>query len=181
MSSLRLKFALGHSSIKTCSHELGVPMKTKKNQKKKISKSRHLKNSVICQKLQLRQVFVKNDEEKFQVYILKIFLSNIFLITKASTMTLSFPKILISIIRQILKISSGPTTGRPFKVQSIFESCTLFFRKLPVVPYKHPFSDKFSKPCTLWRPLFRNAIFFFRKIALSRFLTIFSPIIFTEV
>ena len=76
MSSLRSKFALGRSSIKTCSHELVVPIKTKKKSKKKISKSRHLKNSVICQKLQLGQVFVKNDEESFQVYFLKNFLSN---------------------------------------------------------------------------------------------------------
>lgn len=51
----------------------------------------------------------KTTRNFFQVYILKTFLSNIFLIAKASTMTLSFPNILISNIRQISKISSYPT------------------------------------------------------------------------
>ena len=36
-----------------------------------------------------------------------------------------------------------------YKVQPIFERCTLFFRKFTVVPYKDPFSEKFSEPCTL--------------------------------
>ena len=32
---------------------------------------------------------------------------------------------------------------RRYKVQPIFERCTLFFRKFTDLPYKHPFSEKF--------------------------------------
>ena len=46
-----------------------------------------------------------------------------------------------------------------YKVQPIFEPCTLYFGKFAVVPYKHSFSERFSGPRTLLTPLFRKPDF----------------------
>ena len=46
-----------------------------------------------------------------------------------------------------------------YKVQPKFGRCTLFFRSFTVVPYRRALSEKFSKPCTLKTPLFRNEKF----------------------
>ena len=53
--------------------------------------------------------------------------------------------------QNIRKNKNRTGEGR-YKVQPIFERCTLFFRKFIVVPYNlplYPFSEKFSGPCTL--------------------------------
>ena len=52
------------------------------------------------------------------------------------------------------------------KVQPIFERCTLFFRKFPIVPPRHPFPKIFG-PCTLKTPLFRNSIFWKNRIMMA--------------
>ena len=63
-------------------------------------------------------------------------------------------------IRRFLIIVAKIFTGDGrYKVQPIFEYCTLFFRKFTVVPYKHPFSQKFSELCTLYTRLFRKPYF----------------------
>ena len=39
--------------------------------------------------------------------------------------------------------------GRRYQLQPTFESCTLFFEKFTLEPFKHPFFKEFSVPCTL--------------------------------
>ena len=58
-------------------------------------------------------------------------------------------------------------TGGALERKALFLRCTLFFRKLSVVPYKHPLSEKFSKPCTL-HFFSEMTTFLFRIIALSQ-------------
>ena len=114
MSSLRSKFALGHSSIKICSHEPGVPIKTKKNQKRKFQNLAILKILWSVRNFNGDKFLSKTTRNRSKFTFSRIFLSNMFLIAKASTMTLSFPNILILNIREIVMIISCLTSSYHF-------------------------------------------------------------------